>query len=142
MILLAMAGAGTLPNFATMKLAGDGTRTLNFLVDTAIIFGVALLLNRIWQWYVAYWDYTPLNFGWFFFGFLFLYYFAWESLYSRTPGKWVSLTRVVNLKGMRPTIGQFFIRSLVRIFIPDLFFLPFLGCTLHDYLSKTRVVQA
>lgn len=124
-----------------MKTAGDGTRTLNFLVDTALIFLVSLLLMRIWNWYVVYWDYMPLNYGWFFFGFLFVYYFVWESITARTPGKMVSLTRVVTLKGTRPALWQIFIRSLVRLFLPDLFFLPFLGVTLHDYVSKTRVVQ-
>ena len=124
-----------------MKTAGDGTRTLNFLVDTALIFLVSLLLMRIWNWYVVYWHYMPLNYGWFFFGFLFLYYFVWESITTRTPGKMVSLTRVVNLRGTRPALWQVFIRSAVRIILLDLFFLPFLGVTLHDYLSKTRVVQ-
>jgi uncharacterized RDD family membrane protein YckC len=140
MILLAGL-LSTMLNFVLMKTAGDGTRTLNFLVDTALIFLVSLLLMRIWTWYVAYWDYPQLNFGWFFFGFLFVYYFVWEALLARTPGKMVSLTRVVNLRGMRPSVGQIFVRSAVRIFLLDLFFLPFLGVTLHDYLSKTRVVQ-
>jgi uncharacterized RDD family membrane protein YckC len=53
----------------------------------------------------------------------------------------ISMTRVVNQEGRRPGIGRIFIRSLLRLFIPDLFFLPFLGMTLHDYLSKTRVVR-
>ena len=70
-----------------------------------------------------------------------LSYFVWEALLARTPGKMVSLTRVVNLRGVRPSVWQIFVRSAVRIFLLDLFFLPFLGVTLHDYLSKTRVVQ-
>lgn len=124
-----------------MKATGEGTRILNFIVDTLIIFLVAVLLMRFWNWYVFYWGYMPLNFGWFFFGFLFLYYFLWESFTGRTPGKMVSMTRVVNEQGRKPGIGAIFIRSVVRLFLPDLFFLPFLGMTLHDYLSKTRVVR-
>lgn len=80
-----------------MKTTGEGTRILNFIVDTTLILLVAMVLMRIWNWYVFFWGWMPLNFGWFFFGFLFLYYFLWESFTGRTPGKMISMTRVVKI---------------------------------------------
>jgi uncharacterized RDD family membrane protein YckC len=72
-------------------------------------------------------DIQPYNFGWFFFGILFVYYFLFESLFSKTPGKWFSYSKVVNREGRKANIGWIFIRSITRIIIIDLFFIPFLG---------------
>lgn len=125
-----------------MKTVGDGTRVLNFLVDTAIIFALSYFAYKGWMWYVMYWGYTPYNFSLFFFGILFVYYFLFESIFTRTPGKWFSYTKVVNRKGARPSVGAIFIRSITRLIIIDLFFIPVLGKPLHDHFSKTELVQA
>lgn len=125
-----------------MRPVGDGTRILNFLADTLIIFTIAYYSFGGWNWYVRYWGYPRYNFGWFFFGILFMYYFLFESIWGRTLGKWFSGSRVVTAEGKKASVGSIFIRSLVRITIIDLFFIPFLGHTLHDHLSKTRVVEA
>ena len=125
-----------------MKTVGDGTRVLNFLIDTLIIFILSYFAFKWWNWYVMYWGYAEHKFGWFFFGIMFLYYFIFESIFARTPGKWFSYTKVVDKTGKKPSAGRIFIRSLTRIIIIDLFFIPFLGKPLHDYLSKTELVQA
>jgi uncharacterized RDD family membrane protein YckC len=124
-----------------MKTTGIGTRVLNFLVDTLLVFLLAMLFYRIWNWNVFYWGFTPLNFGWFFFGTLFLYYFIAEGFFSKTLGKRISYSRVVNKQGRKAGWGRIFIRSLVRLTIIDMFFIPFLDKTLHDYLSGTELVQ-
>ncbi len=124
-----------------MKSVGDGTRAVNFFVDTLIIFTLAFFAFRGWNWYVMYWGYKPYNFGWFFFGILFLYYIFFEAIFSRTPAKWFSYTKVVNSKGQKPFFGWIFVRSLTRLIIIDMFFIPFLHMPLHDYLSKTSVVE-
>ena len=125
-----------------MKTVGDGTRALNFFIDNLIIFTLAFFSFRGWNWYVMYWGYKGYNFGWFFFGSVFVYYTFFEAIFARTPAKWFTSTKVVTTTGGKPSLGWIIIRSLVRITIVDLFFLPFLGKTLHDYLSKTQVVQA
>jgi uncharacterized RDD family membrane protein YckC len=125
-----------------MKTVGDGTRGLNFFIDTLIIFTLAFFSFRAWNWYVMYWGYKGYNFGWFFFGIVFVYYTLFEAIFGRTPAKWFTYTKVVTMSGSRPALGQVIIRSLVRITIIDLFFMPFLGKPLHDYLSKTQIIQA
>jgi uncharacterized RDD family membrane protein YckC len=64
----------------------------------------------------------------------------YEAITQRTPGKWFSKSKVVNTSNKKPAFGAIVIRSLARITLIDLFFSPFLGMPLHDYISKTRVV--
>lgn len=74
---------------------------------------------------------------------LFSYYFIFESIFGKTPGKFITKTKVVNLDGTSPNAKSIFIRSLSR-FIPFeplsvLFSKNLLGW--HDNLSKTMVVE-
>lgn len=131
----------TTPYFCFMRTVGDGTRTLNFLIDTAIIFAIAYFSFKGWNWYVKFWGYPYYRFGWFFFGILFVYYFLFESIFSRTPGKWFTYSKVVGLDGKRASVPAVLIRSLTRLTIIDLFFIPILGRPLHDHLSRTRLVE-
>ena len=125
-----------------LQYTGFGTRVLNFAIDTVLAALLAILFYRIYSWYLFYYRISYFNFGWFFFGTLFLYYLIFESFFARTPGKWFSHSKVVNTKGLKPSILQIIIRSLIRITIIDMFFYPFLEKTLHDYVSKTELVQA
>lgn len=127
-----------------MKLnsVGIGTRILNFLVDIILIFLLAYVAFKIHKWYVFYYKITYLNFGWFFFGTMFFYYLLLETIFAKTPGKWLTQTKVVNLYGNKPSFLAITIRSITRITIIDIFFIPFLDKTLHDYLSKTNVIEA
>ena len=125
-----------------MNKAGFGTRTLNFIIDTLLIFGIAYGLYNWWIFYVMYWEYTFIPFYIFFFGFIFIYYVFFEGIFKRSPGKWLSISKVVNKNGNKPNFLQIIIRSLVRVTIIDCFFIPFLDKPLHDYLSKTEVVEA
>jgi hypothetical protein len=130
-----------------MKKVGDGTRVLNFLVDTLLYWILAIVLYKWWNFHVLYWGYMHLNFGWFFFGSLFIYYFIFELLFAKTPAKWLTACKVVAVKSTvnhihKASLGQIFIRSLSRLIIIDPFFIPFLGTTLHDYLSGTMVVES
>jgi uncharacterized RDD family membrane protein YckC len=124
-----------------MNRVGIGTRVLNFLVDTIIVSLLAYAAFKTWNWYVLYWAYPFYNFGWFFFGLLFIYYTLFELIAARTPGKWLSYSKVVNKNGKRPGLLQVLTRSIVRLTIIDMFFIPFLDKTLHDYLSETEVVE-
>jgi uncharacterized RDD family membrane protein YckC len=90
---------------------------------------------------VIYYHKPYFRFGWFLALALFVYYLVLEGLFARTPGKWFSNTKVVNKKGRRPSFGSIFIRSLARLTVIDMFFIPFIDKTLHDYLSNTDVVE-
>jgi len=124
-----------------MRKVGDGTRALNFFIDTVTLMVIAMLLFRWYNWYVMYWRYTPLNFGWFFFGTAMVYYTLLEGIFAKTPGKWFTRSRVVTLSGKRPNLAVILWRSLLRLTIIDLFFGPFLNGPLHDYASKTMVIE-
>ncbi len=72
------------------------------------------------------------------------YFIFFEGLWQRTPGKWITKTKVVNREGKSPTFGQIVGRSFAR-FIPFepfsfLFGNPPRGW--HDSLSGTYVVSA
>lgn len=126
-----------------MNNVGVGTRTINFLVDIVVIIFLSYLANRLMKWYfLSHQMYIPFRFGTVFFATLFTYYFLFELIFARTLGKWMSYTKVVNHQNKKPNIFQIFVRSAVRLTIIDMFFFPFLDKTLHDYLSKTNVVEA
>jgi uncharacterized RDD family membrane protein YckC len=125
-----------------MKQVGIGTRVINFLVDTILIALLALLVSRWYNWYVFYFHFTGRNYAIFFWATLFVYYTFFEAIFARTPGKFLSYSKVVTNTGKKPNILWVLVRSLARLTIIDLFFQPFLNNkTLHDYLSKTDVVE-
>jgi uncharacterized RDD family membrane protein YckC len=124
-----------------MKNVGIGTRALNFLIDTALIFLLTYTAFKIWNWYVLFWHFRFFNFWQFFAIILFVYYSLFEMISGRTPGKWLSFSKVVNRGGKKPGVLSILGRSLIRLTIIDMFFLPFLNKTLHDHLTKTEVVE-
>jgi uncharacterized RDD family membrane protein YckC len=125
-----------------MRNVGFGTRVLNFMIDTLIVFGIAYGVNAWWDFQVMYWHYIFISFYVFFFGLIFIYYTFFEAIFKRSPAKWLTISKVVNRQGGKPAFWQILIRSLIRVTIIDCFFIPFLDKPLHDYLSKTEVVEA
>ena len=130
-----------------MKAVGIGTRTINFIIDTFIISLLTFFVYRAWEFRVYYYHQYFLvsdNFYalWLSFAItLFLYYIFFESIFARTPGKWLSFSKIVNKKGGKPHFFQIVLRSIARLTIIDCFFIPFLDKTLHDDVSKTEVVE-
>ncbi len=124
-----------------MRRVGIGTRVMNFLVDTTIIFILTYIVYKIWSFNVFYYHLPYYPFYYFMGLMMFLYYLVLESINGRTPGKKLTRSVVVNKDGLRPTFFQIVFRSLIRITVVDCFFIPFLDMPLHDYLSKTYVVD-
>ena len=120
---------------------GVGSRVINYLVDTILVYLIGYGFYKWHQFYVQFWSYKYVPFYFFFFGSMFAYYFIFETLTGRTIGKMVTFTRVRTLQNKRPNVLQTFIRSLLRLTIIDPFFIPWLDRPLHDALSKTRVVE-
>lgn len=126
-----------------MEVVGTGTRVLNFLIDTLLIVIISFAFGKWYNFHVMYWGYTPVPPYSFFFCSLFVYYFIFEAIWRRTPGKWLSISKVVGKNGKKASFLQVLVRSLVRLTVIDMFFIPFLnGRTLHDFLSGTYVVEA
>ncbi len=127
-----------------MRTVGIGTRVLAFIVDFILICAITFGVNYGWDFYVRYWGlfFIPL------YDFLaivgFVYYLFFEAIWKRTPGKWLALTKVVNQQGGKPSFSQILIRSVVRvlgIIIIDSIFISLLHKTLHDFFSRTEVVE-
>lgn len=71
------------------------------------------------------------------------YFIFFESIWQRTPGKWITGTKVVRLDGSKPVFWRIVARTLCR-FIP-FEMLSFYGqypWGWHDHISKTMVVPA
>jgi uncharacterized RDD family membrane protein YckC len=125
-----------------MKEVGIGSRVINFVVDTILIALIAYALYKWNNFYVYYWQHKFYPFYLFFYPMVFVYYTFFETIAGRSPGKWLSITRVRNLKGERPAFYQVLLRSLLRLTFIDMFFIIIFDRPLHDQLSKTRVVEA
>lgn len=123
-----------------MKKVGDGTRILNFLIDGFFVFILSYAAFKYWNFYVVYWHFKTINFWWFVATVLFVYYSFFEIIWARTPGKWFSGCKVVNLNGESPSVGQVLGRSVLRLVVIDFFFNSFWGKPLHDKLTGTEVV--
>ncbi|HVX51014.1 MAG TPA: RDD family protein [Chitinophagaceae bacterium] len=126
-----------------MKKAGIGTRVMNFLVDTLLIFFISWGIYEWRSFYVYYYHVPPIDFYIVFWITLVIYYMLFEAIFARTPGKWLSISKVVTTQGRRPALWQVIIRSVLRATVIDCFFIPFLNDrTLHDYASQTMVIEA
>jgi uncharacterized RDD family membrane protein YckC len=118
--------------------ATQGTRVANFFLDTIFrqIFAMAMFVVA------SPFDAPTLKVVFTLFA-IFGYYAIFEGLTGRTPAKYITRTRVVDMMGGKPSFGQIVGRSAAR-FIPLEPF-SFLGSSQrgwHDSLSRTRVVRA
>ena len=72
---------------------------------------------------------------------LIVFYVFFEGVFSATPGKMLTRTRVVSLDGSKPSFGQVLGRTLTR-FVPfEAFSFLGSGSGWHDRWPKTRVVR-
>jgi len=72
----------------------------------------------------------------------FFYYFFFESIWQRTPAKFITGTKVITYSGEKPSVSKIFLRTFIR-FIPFEAF-SFLGAKVrgwHDKFSDTYVIQ-
>ncbi|WP_445354558.1 RDD family protein [Microbulbifer sp. EKSA008] len=126
------------------KLASTTKRFINLMIDTGVYYLVAVVLMVV----VA-----QLGVGHIFLGagasvfaivVMVLYDFLPEYFFGKTPAKFITRTKVVNLEGGKITMGQALGRSLIRLVPFEPFsFLGRSGSTRgwHDSWSKTRVIS-
>jgi len=75
--------------------------------------------------------------------FIFIYYVGFETIWQRTPGKFITGTKVIRSDGSKPSLGIIFGRTLMR-FVPFEAF-SFLGARVygwHDRCSGTYLIKA
>ena len=113
------------------------TRFINFLIDTLIYFTIVILFLMFFK------DLIPVeNVKWVSALIYFLYYFLFEYLIGKTPGKFLTKSKVVTstMNGNYYSL-RILLRSLTR-FIPfDIFSYLFTKRGLHDWISMTSVVK-
>ncbi len=133
-------GAIVAPAHSTFLVdVSKGRRFLHWIVDTVLIQVILVILmfggavDVLRQSSIASYASTMAT--------SLVYYVFFESVFGRTPGKFLTGSRVVGLDGGRPSFGALVIRSLVR-FVPfdGLSFIPRLRTGWHDEWSRTRVV--
>ena len=116
--------------------AGKGIRFVNRLIDISIIvvllvvLGVIFIENQVLVYAVNYL-------------FIVFYYTLFEATTGRSPAKFITGTKVVDMNGNKPDLSTILTRSFCRLVPFDIF--SFLGETdkgWHDKWSKTRVVKA
>ena len=126
--------------------AGQGARFANLVIDNlaqfviSFVFGIAVVIIG-GERGAAFLNETPgLVIG---LPILLAYYFVFEATTSRTLGKLITGTKVVNADGRTPTIGQIAGRTFCRLIPFEPF--SFLGTPArgwHDSITKTFVVKA
>lgn len=133
----------------TIPAATTGRRFINLVVDTILYeIGMFVVVNPLAQLLLG--DRLKGNFwaGWLIGMFvLFMYYFVFELAFHRTPGKFITGTKVIMDDGSKPDIGTIAKRTLIR-------FVPFEAISMytgkiskdkgtwwHDRWTTTRVVK-
>ncbi len=117
--------------------ASIGTRLANYFIDYIVIYILTVVVGVVLLFIFPF-----LAFIVFFFG-LFIYYLVFESIWQRTPGKWVTGTKVVMWDGSKPdfphVLGRSFARLIPLDWVSFLFNSHPIGW--HDYVSGTMVVS-
>jgi uncharacterized RDD family membrane protein YckC len=125
-----------------MDTADKGTRLGNYIIDN-VCFIVVIIIHAVVLDSVLHIipEYGSPLLGIYYFILYFSYHFLFEYFFSRTPGKFITKTIVVNKYGEKPNLKSLFIRNLCRIIPIDAFSFLF-GSGLHDTISRTNVISS
>ncbi|MEN9381175.1 MAG: hypothetical protein RI940_56 [Bacteroidota bacterium] len=125
----------------TKQTIGEGTRIMNFFLDTIFICFLSYFIYRWYNFYAFYGYFKPVRYGYFFFAITWAYTFLFELLFCRTIAKMISKTKVISTNGKRPNIFQFLIRATLRTSLVTMVGLAWNDQPLHDTFSKTVLVS-
>nr|WP_051951721.1 RDD family protein [Flavobacterium sp. ASV13] len=103
----------------------DGTRMIYFNGSFGIIENILGRQNTIWIMLII---------------FRFVFYFVFETLFSATPGKFLTESRVVDNQGLKPENNFVFKRTLSR-YIPFDSISFLFNVNWHDSISHTQVYK-
>ncbi len=125
----------------TTQTIGEGTRIMNFLLDTIIICFLSYFIYKWYNFYAFYGYFKPVRYGYFFFATTWVYTFLFELLFCRTIAKMITKTKVISTNGKRPNIFQFLIRATLRTSLVTMVGLAWNDQPLHDTFSKTVLIS-
>lgn len=118
------------------------SRFINFIVDSLAILIIdvvlVILLTPLFT-YVGQ-DLTRIVFSICMIAVFFAYYMLFEIQYQRTPGKFITGTKVVNKFGNDPTTSDVLARTFLRLIPFDNISFLFPDKGFHDWLSDTKVI--
>ncbi len=119
--------------YKNLTLANEEERGENLIID----FVISSVLGLV----IAFLTFQNFTLAFIFYLFTrFIYYFLFESLFGRTPGKYQTQTKTLNQIGKKPTLFQLIIRNLSR-FISILSGVSDNERAIHDNLSNTFVIK-
>ena len=125
-----------------LDIASNNSRVTNMIADTIILNIIYYaLITYSYEIYGADAESDPLLNLTFLLISFFLVYTVTEYFFSKTVGKFISRTKVVNLDGTKPGLKNILSRTLCRLIPCEAFSFMFLQNGLHDKFSKTRVVN-
>ena len=127
----------------TYTIAGKQGRLMNFIIDIICITVFAVILQLIVNQVkynslvlLGHVDRGAMSLS------VILYYIIFEYFTGRTPGKYLTNTKVISLKAKRPTLFQVFVRTIMRMTFISFYSVLFgTELTFQDKLSNTRVVK-
>lgn len=121
-----------------MIIADKGARVGNVIIDAALCLILVIIAGMVVAMFVAADGFIwTVCIGLSYVG----YYFLFEFFLGKTPGKYLTRTRVVTHKGGKPGIRKILIRSVARL-VPYDYFSFIFGQGLHDSISGTVVISA
>ncbi|MEM8888193.1 MAG: RDD family protein [Bacteroidota bacterium] len=128
--------------------ASGGIRFINYLIDSLgvflfQIFGTQFLMQAFFGENPNFEDDVVVSsFFLLYLGGGFIYYAFFEAMFQKTPGKFLTRTKVVTVDGGKPAAKEIFIRSISRYVPFEAFsFLSSDAVGWHDYWSRTRVIK-
>lgn len=130
-------------NELIIDYANKRTRFLNLVIDSIIFWILHIILILTFGDHIKGFigeDSALKNFAFFLFEY-FLYNFIFELAFSRTPGKLLTGTKVIDEKEGKPNFKSFLIRNVCRLIPFDAFSFIFITQGWHDSFSKTTVIN-
>jgi uncharacterized RDD family membrane protein YckC len=126
---------------ATSRTARTSHRLGNYFIDSFAIWLLSVVIVLFIQMSGVKITFGIWEYYFFYFVLTILYYVVFESLTGKTPGKYITRTRVVTREGYHPTLTNIVWRTLARFipFEPFSFFMSEIGW--HDSLTKTLVID-
>lgn len=134
--------------YREVKVVGHGRRFAHFFVDFLVYHVIYQFLLYL---FLFLFSYAKMNivdvligqfifFQFFFFSFP-IYYILFEHFFQRTPGKFLTGCRVIDIYGKKPEIGTNVLRNIIRLVPFEFFSCAFSDRGWHDRWSNTYVVQ-
>lgn len=125
----------------SLIIADKGARIGNFIIDTFFILMLFVVCSILIQLLLNSFDLSADGIPDIVFLVLyFSYYLSFELILGKTPGKYITKTKTVALRGEKLNLRALIFRTLCRLVPIDIFSFVF-GTGLHDNLSGTAVIS-